>query len=328
MRPPWRCEPAVSLPRLAAAVIAALATVGVACQPTAPAAPNAAAASAPSAAATPLSPAELHRQALQRDPEPTDEALRDLLSELKDRFRCNAISGCPVHERIVQYGWAARPYLETLFNKAGWQAAYRARTAQIVASLADPLAEPFLVRLLEDRDPEARGHAAVGLARLGAVQHRTRLQELRHSDQLWQAPARLGALFALWRLGDSSAGGEFAEVLAALAPQHSAGPALTLGADLCRQTDAPDCSAALPLIARHPGFQPRRAALHAMTSRLRPSYAPALVYLLGDQARSIRDEAEGALVALTGDHQRSGQRAWQEWCSAGGCAALTGPQQR
>jgi hypothetical protein len=305
-----------------------LAATAVACQPAAPASPNAAAAPGTSPAVAPLSPAELHRQALQRDPEPTDEALRDLLSELKDRFRCNAISGCSVHQRIVQYGWAARPYLETLFSKAGWQAAYRARTAQIVAELADPLAEPFLVRLLEDRDPEARAHAAVGLARLGAVQHRQRLEELRHADQLWQAPARLGALFALWRLGDSTAGSEFSAALAALAPLHSAGPALTLGADLCRQPDAPDCSAALPLIAHHPGFQPRRAALHAMTSRLRPSFAPALVYLLGDQARSIRDEAEGALVALTGDHQRSGRQAWQEWCSAGGCAALTGPQQR
>lgn len=262
---------------------------------------------------------DLRRQALQRDPEASDEALRDLISELKDRFRCNAISGCPVHARIAQYGWAARPYLETLFNKAGWQASYRARTAQLIAELGDPLAEPFLARLLEDRDPEVRAYAALGLMRLGGERHRGRLQELRHADQPWQAPARLAALFALWRLGDQAAGAEFSALLASLADLHAAGPALTLGAELCRQAEAPDCSAALPLIARHPGFQPRRAALLAMTARLRPSYAAALVYLLGDQARSLRDEAEAGLVALSGDATRSGREAWQQWCAQGGC---------
>lgn len=281
---------------------------------------------APTAAAAPAP--DPRQQALARDPEASDEALRDLLSELKDRFRCNAISGCPVHPRIVQYGWAARPALEALFTKAGWQASYRARSVQLVAELADPLAEPFLLRLLEDRDPEVRGHAAIGLARLGAAQHRRRIQELSFADQLWQAPARIGALYALWRLGDAAAGDAFAQALVDLAPLHAAGPALTLGAELCRLQPAPDCAAALPLIARHPGFQPRRAALLAMTARLRPGYAPALVYLLGDQARSIRDEAEGALVALTGESQRSGREAWQAWCRDGGCAALAGAQQR
>lgn len=266
----------------------------------------------------------MHAQALQRDPEPTDEALRDLIAELKDRFRCNAISGCPVHPKLVAYGWAVRAPLEGLFAKAGWQAPYRARAVQIVAELGDPAAEPFLAHVLEDRDPEVRARGALGLARLGAVQHRQRLSELRHADQTWQAPARVGALFALWQMGDSEAGIEFSATLQALAPLHMAGSALTLGAELCARHPAPDCTAALPAIARHPGFQTRRAALHAMTARLRPSYAPALVYLLGDQARSIREEAEAGLVALTGEQSRSGRDAWKMWCESGGCAALTG----
>ncbi len=248
-----------------------------------------------------------------------------MIAELKDRFRCNAISGCPVHARLVAYGWAVRAPLEGLFAKAGWQTPYRARAVQIIAELGDPAAEPFLAHTLDDRDPDVRARGALGLARLGAAQYRQRITELRHADQPWQASAKIGALFALWQLGDASAGVDFSATLQALAPLHMAGSALTLGAELCARHPAPDCSTALPAMARHPGFQARRAALHAMTVRLRPSYAPALVYLLSDQARSIRDEAEAGLVALTGDQSRSGLQAWKAWCEAGGCAALLKP---
>lgn len=299
--------------------IGLLCALGLGCQPAPPTPGPSVSSQAPLVA---LAPVDVRRQALQRDPEPTDEALRDLIAELKDRFRCNAISGCPVHLRLVAYGWAVRTPLEGLFAKAGWQSPYRARAVQIIADLGDPAAEPFLAHTLDDRDPEVRAHGALGLARLGAVAHRQRLQELRHAEQPWQAPAKIGALFALWQLGDAQAAVEFSASLQALAPLHMAGSALTLGAELCGRNPAPDCSAALPAIARHPGFQARRAALHAMTARLRPSYAPALVYLLSDQARSIRDEAEAALVALTGDQTRSGLEAWQAWCQSGGCAAL------
>ena len=300
-------------------VVGLACSLALACQPM-PQAP--ASAVGPPPVTAKQSATEIRRHALERDPEPTDEGLRDLIAELKDRFRCNAISGCPVQARLTAYGWAARVPLEGLFARAGWQTPYRARTVQIIKELGDPGAEPFLAHCLEDRDPEVRAQGALGLASLGASKYTQRLQELRHADQPWQAPAKVGALYALWQLGDEAAGAEFSVTLQALAPLHMAGGALTLGAELCARVPAPDCRAALPAIARHPGFQARRAALHAMTARLHPSYAPALVYLLGDQARSIRDEAEAALVALTGDQSRNGKDEWLAWCQSGGCKAL------
>lgn len=271
-------------------------------------------------------PATLHQQALGRDPEPADESLPGLLAALKDRFACNNVSGCAAHQALLRYGWGARPALEHAFARAPAQAQWRARAVAILADLADPQSKELLAHLLEDRDPEVRAWAAIGLGNLGAVEYRARIAELADtSDGLWTAPARIGALFVLAAWGEHPAAMRFAQDLHDLGRSQLATTALMIGADLCLRAHAPDCSAALPVMARHPAFQARRAALRAMTARLRPSYARALVFLSADQAQSIRREAEDALAVLAGRTDINGAAAWGQWCEQGGCADK-GPQ--
>lgn len=257
------------------------------------------------------------------DPDAADESLRDLLLALQDRFRCNGVSGCPAHAQLVAMGWGARLPLEQVFLQAPQQAPWRVRTVAILAALGDPQGEALFVRLLDDRDPEVRGHAINGLGRIGATALRQRIWEQSAAEGLWLAPARMAALHVLARWGDPAASQAFSRDLAQLAVQPMATAALVLAGGLCRDVPTPtiDCTAGLVAMARHPVFHVRKAAVTAMAAAPRPAMAAALVYLSGDQARSIRDEAESTLVRISGESNRHGHAAWQGWCDGGGCAA-------
>lgn len=267
---------------------------------------------------------QVRQAAVTHDREAPDEALRDAINALQDRFKCNAISGCAAHAQLVQFGWAARPVVEQSFARAGLQSSWRARAVQIVAELGDPQGEPFLARLSDDRDPEVRAWALVGLGKLGTPRHHGLIALQAGTDTLWLAAPRLAALWAQDQLGQPGAGAAFSAELAALAQQQMAATALVVGVWLCRQPGSPDCGAVLPVIAKHANFQVRRDALQAMLARLRPHFAEALVYLTNDQARSIRSGAEEGLVALSGEVTLTGHAAWQGWCLSGGCAKLAG----
>ncbi len=257
----------------------------------------------------------LRELATAADPEPPDEGLRDALRAMQDRFACNAISGCPAHQALVGFGWQARPLVEQAFARASLQAGYRARAVQVVAELRDPGAEPLFLRVLDDRDPEVRAWALIGLGDLQARQHSERVQEQAAADTLWLAPARLAALWTLHRWGQADKGLQFQQLLGELATQQMAATALVVGAWLCARNDTPDCGAALPLLARHPNFQVRRDALHVMARQPRRSYAAALVYLTNDQARSVRQTAMDALTVLSRGHTATDHAGWQAWLS-------------
>ncbi|MBM4343867.1 MAG: HEAT repeat domain-containing protein [Deltaproteobacteria bacterium] len=273
----------------------------------------------PAAPDTSVGPAvTLRQQATGRDPDAPDEALRDAVRALQDRFACNAISGCPAHATLVGFGWQARPLLEQAFGRAGLQSSYRARAVQIVAEIRDPGAEPLLARLLDDRDPEVRAWAIVGLRDLDARSHRDRIAEATASDTLWLAAPRLAALWALYGWGEAAKGPAFQQLLTELARQQMAATALVVGAWLCARPDTPDCGAALPELARHPNFQVRRDALLGMARQPRRSYAAALVYLTNDQARSVRQTAMDTLAVLSRGHTATDHPGWQAWLAAQG----------
>ncbi len=262
----------------------------------------------------------LHQQALGRDPEANDEALYDLLDALKDRFACNSVSGCPAHAALVAYGWGARPLLEATFARAPQQANWRARTIAIIAELADPEGAPLLRHLLDDRDPEVRAHAILGLGRMDAQEQRSRIRELAEtSESIWAAPVKLAALYTLANWGEAGRAEEFTAYLGELATKQMAMTALMLGAHLCADPGAPDCRAVLPAMAHHPAFQARRDTLRTMQRELRPQFARALVGLTGDPAQSIRRDAENALMGISGRTDIKGYSAWLQWCDKGGC---------
>ncbi len=310
-------EPNCSVPMACfiATVIALSLAVGVGCDP---GARSTTPTVADSEAGAP--PPSLRQQAVGRDPEPSDEALYDLINALKDRFACNTVSGCPAHAALVAYGWGARPLLEALFARAPQQSTWRSRTVAVVADLGDPQAQPFLQHLLDDRDPEVRAYAILGLGRIDARDQRARIRELADtSDSLWSAPVKVAALFVLAGWGEPGCAQDFTATLADLAGKQLATTALMIGAHLCAEPIAPDCRPVLPAMASHPAFQARRDALRTMQRMLRPEFARSLVRLTGDPAQSIRREAENALMGISGRTDVKGHAAWLQWCQSGGC---------
>ncbi len=263
-----------------------------------------------------------HDEALRRDPDAMDEGLREALRQFRDKFQCNGISGCKSEQTLVEYGWAARPYLEQLFQQAPPQASYRTRTVRTIAQLRDPSAQAFLVHVLQDRDPEAKAYAIWGLGLLDAKNLRNRFEHIaKEATTPWLAPPRLTALWALHRWGDVAAGEQFLQQLRVLSGQQMAGPALTWAAELCMREEAPDCRTVLPLLARHPGFTTRRQAARAMAARPVHGYEPALTDLSGDTVRSISEHAMTALQQLTG-LTYTDAAAWRQWCAQTHCQAM------
>ena len=260
-----------------------------------------------------------HLEAQGRDPDAVPEAIRDALKQFRDRFACNNISGCPSENVLLNYGWAARPFLQQVFEKAPEQAQYRSRAVRLIAELRDPLARGFLRDRLQDSDPETRAYAVFGL---GLIDDRDMARLLptigRDDSSAWMAPVRLSALWLALRWGDASAQQAFVQQLAMLAEQQMAVQGLVWGLTLCMRDDGPRCQAALPTIARHPNFLVRRQVAKAMAAAPQPSYALGLVALTTESARSISEPAEQALRVLSGqDLHGSGE--WRRWCEATQC---------
>jgi HEAT repeat protein len=246
-----------------------------------------------------------------------DEALRGLLDQFRDKFKCNGVSGCPAQDALLAFGWTARPYVEQVFASAPAQASYRARSVWLLGQLADPMSQAVLRGALRDRDPEIRGYAAYGLARLG---DQAILPELREWTEgpvhPWTGPAQLSAWWALWRLGEVNALAQFIQTTEQLASHPMAGPSLVWASHLCADTPPHTCDSVLPRMAQHPAFLPRRAALRAMAKAPQASFAPVLVLLLRDPVQSVRDLAQATLVAISGRGDLQGLPAWETWLAA------------
>lgn len=263
--------------------------------------------------------ADPHVEALGRDPEPLPESLRQALKDFRDRFACNAISGCPSEQVLLQAGWVIRPYVQQIFEKAPEQSSYRARAIHLLALLRDPQARPFLRDRLDDRDPETRALAIFGLGLLNDEQVQRLANTVTRDDpSVWMAPVRLSALWVAQRAGDRTANRAFLHQLALLARQQLAMSGLLWGLELCQRGDGLDCHAVFPLMARHPNFQVRRALVKALAAAPRPEYAAALVEMTGETATSIAEPAEIGLKVLSG-LDLHGHAAWQQWCQQTAC---------
>lgn len=258
--------------------------------------------------------------ALGRDREAMDEGLRVALADFRDRFKCNAISGCPAQDVLVGFGWTARPYLEQVFVAASAQASYRGRAIRTLAELRDPQALPLLVKTLGDRDPETRAYAIYGIGLLDAREHLVKIQNAALEDETtYTAPSRLSAWWLLAKWAQPNASARFIELLQNVSQQQMGGPALTWGVELCGRADAPDCSGLMPAIAQHPAFTVRRVVVNAMASRPVAAYAAALVKLSGDPIGTIARRAEEGLQAISGRSDLHGHGVWTSWCLQNHC---------
>lgn len=262
-----------------------------------------------------------------------DEALRSLLDQFRDKFRCNGVSGCPSQDALRRYGWPARSYVEQVFHSAPAQASYRSRAMWLLGSLADPAAKGTLRQGLRDRDPDVRGYAAWGLALLQDPGYRQLVAHLLEEPlHAWTAPGRLSALWGLGLMGDQAARSDFVREAAMLSTHPMAGPAMVWAAHLCAPAQSAASSAAIPLadsatatddcagllasISRNPSFLPRRAALRAIAANPKRVHLPALVAALSDPVHSLRELAAQTLGQLAQDGVIRTPAQWQAWVEA------------
>ena len=242
-----------------------------------------------------------------RDDEAMPEGLRLALDELRDKFRCNGVSGCPAADVIRGFGFVAGPYLVQLLELARPDDAWRPRAVMLLAELGAPRAWQALERLLDDGDPEVHAAALFGLAQLD----RPRALELARPRSAGRPPPFLAGpqLTALWLLarGGEGSRGE-AERSRALGALHERGVDLTaqllagkgiralLG--LCARADSPDCRPVTHAAAQHPTYHLRKAAAVAIAAHPAPADRSLLEQLRDDKVPSIRRLATTTLAKL------------------------------
>ena len=251
-------------------------------------------------------------KATDLDPYAMDEALRQALVDLRNKFRCNSISGCKAHAVLVNFGERARPALQHMFPTAPFQAQYRSRIIRIIAEIQSPGARTFLRSVLKDSSDKARAYAVYGLALLND----RRDQELMHNYAnapgiIASAMTRVAAAWGLGYLGDPAYAKRFVGLVHEAADHQLGGATLRWALELCRVPRSPSCRGTLELAARHPSYVVRREVLRAVdTSR---ASARALLILVADPNGNLARRAETALRRISGRGDIRGVAAWRKW---------------
>ncbi len=286
---------------------------------TAPASGERAETSAPPAARPVAPPARAARAVTATDVDPgaMDEALRAALRDLRDRFRCNSISGCKAHDVLVGFGYRARRPLEAIFPTAPQQAPYRSRIVRIVAELQDPASRPFLRSVLQDGSDKARGYAVYGLALLGDPRDQEMMRSYAEAPGIIaSAMTRVSAAWGLAYQGEASGAARFDAVLREAAVHQLGGVTLRWALELCRVPKGPRCDTALALSARHPAYVVRREVLRTIGPRPQRAHAAALVVLAADPNPNLARRARRALQTLSGRVDIRDAAGWRAWHAA------------
>jgi len=267
-------------------------------------------------------PAEPIPLATDRDTDGIDEGLRIALRNVRNKFKCNRISGCKPQDVAIGFGRHARPFVEQLFASAPRRAPWRSRTVRIVAELRDPDALPFLVERLGDRNEAVIAYAAYGLVLLDYRAEQKRFEDLATAGAgLMYAKTRLSTRWALARWGVKGAKAAFKGELEDRVGQLLGSGAVTWGLYLCTQWSGVDCERSWRLAARHPAFVVRRAVAERFEAVPRKRDIPVLVELAADPVPSVGRRARAVLVQLTGEAGLRDGGAWRKWCDERKCDA-------
>ncbi len=289
--------------------VTAMVVTMVACQPEPVPMPKVAPSPAPALAAGP-------------DPEAVDEALRAALVDVRDRFKCNRISGCKAHDVLVGFGWRARPFLQQVIGAAPTRAPWRPRLVRILAELGDPVATPSFHNAMRDPTDEVRGYGIFGLHR---VSDQTKREEIMRFAQrpgtFASSCARLTARWTLYAGGEAEFGPLFLDELRIRASQSLASVPVAWGLHLCTLPSSPDCRPVLALASRHPTFVVRRAVIDLLEMTPKRQDVPILLGLLADPIPSLGRRSRNVLVRLSGQPGLRGLAAWQNWYESTGATS-------
>ena len=259
-------------------------------------------------------PKEAWPQPASTGEEVLDEGLRLALTELRDRFKCNGISGCLAERKIHDFGWKARPFVERLVARSRTKDRWRARSVRIIAELEDPAAAPFLLAQTADQDDAGAAYALYGLALIDGPAY---LDQARQAtalpNNLLYGMRRLSGHWLLHRHGKAADRVRFAEAMKPLAQQVLASSALRWGLYLCMRPETADCSSIYHQTARHPAFVVRRQTVRAIAVQPVRSHAPALMELINDPVPSLARKSRHLLHQIAPNSTARTFREWQNW---------------
>lgn len=234
------------------------------------------------------------------DPSAADVGLLRALWELRQRTRCNDVSGCAAEDVVRGYGSAALDELGILARQAGPRTPWLPRVLRLIGEMGDDRVEPLLREMAASEEDAVRSSALLALIRRGAVETERLEREAGTGAAAATSRSRLTAAWALGRDGDVAAQTRFNAMLQELAGQIVAADSLRWGYWLCGLEPQPSCSAALVAGARHPGYLVRREVLRRIEARPTPAHRDALAILMHDPMLPLRRDARAVVRAVAG----------------------------
>ncbi len=243
-----------------------------------------------------------------------DEALLHALVDLRNKFRCNGVSGCPAHDILVGFRRHAWKPLRELFPLAPAKAPYRSRIVRIVAELELDEARPWLRKLLVDDSDKARGFAVYGLALLGDSRDLTMLRQFADAPGIIaSAMTRTAAAWGLAIAGHDRGPKRFAAILKEAAEHQLGGATLRWGLELCQRPGSPSCDGILATAAGHPSYIVRRQVLRNVGAPWTDGELQALGVLVADPNPNLARRARAQLQRIKGGQALDSPSAWRQW---------------
>jgi len=250
------------------------------------------------------------------EPDPNEEAerLQELLDEVVVRAKCNIVMGCEAGEKLVDFGPAAIPSIIERYGQLNRPSYQKFHLVELLGSIGDVAAVPFLSSLLQDPHWNARSNAAWALAEAGARGQRARLEGLLAQKRDGRDFGFVCALaYAVEKLGGT--GGKEV-LLKALAPDSIASRntgftriAVRAAGDL-RMVEA--CLLLRVAIEHQELFLSKEAMRAAAALGCRQlEVHRAIAVNLNDRVPSARREAVSALKRLTGYELKTYEQ-WQK----------------
>ena len=251
------------------------------------------------------------------DPTAMDEGLMQALGDLRNKFRCNSISGCPAHQVLVDFRRHAVRPLKELFPRAPAKAAYRARIVRILAEIELPELRSWLRARITDDSDKARGYAVYGLALLGDPRDQPMLKQFAEAPGIIaSAMTRTAAAWGLAFQHHPRGQERFIALLREAASHQLGGATLRWGLELCQRPNAPTCAPIFTLAAGHPSYVVRREVLRTIHAPWAREELQALVVLVSDPNPNLARKANRALINANGGQAMANPEAWRRWLAA------------
>lgn len=235
------------------------------------------------------------------DPDAPDVGIMAALADLRQRTRCNDVSGCPAEGVLRGYGFRAADEVAALVRLAGPRTPWLPRALILLGEIGDGRAEAMIRPFADVDEDSVRAAALLALIRRGVAEETLLRRDAALMTAAATSRARLTARWALGQRGDSAAQAAFVADLRELSAQMVAADSLRWALALCIEHQPPSCTPALAAAASHPSYLVRREVMRLIEQRPRPEHGPALLLLVGDPTAALRRDAEVVLRSVTGE---------------------------